>query len=281
MLEEREKFYKKLIEESFSFREVCLKAGIAVTTGNYDTLKRLVERENIDTSHFKRVSHNSVSGLTLDDYLQNKHKIGSFKLKNKLIKAGLKKEICECCGNTEWMGKPIPLQLHHKDGNKNNNNLDNLVMLCPNCHSFTDTWCAKNQKKKIRHCLLCGKEINNNTSLYCSLECKNKAIYKKEKGIYTKDDIIKALNESKTLTEAAGKLERCHSTIKRKIDIYKIDWHEHIDSGISELIEYLLLTKNFSKTGRKFGISDNGVRKRLKAHGYPIDLKELEEAFSK
>ena len=53
---ERKKFYSDLIKTSFSLREVCLKAGLVVTTGNYDTLKRIIKDNNIDISHFKRCS---------------------------------------------------------------------------------------------------------------------------------------------------------------------------------------------------------------------------------
>jgi 5-methylcytosine-specific restriction endonuclease McrA len=47
----------------------------------------------------------------------------------------------------EWNGKPIECALHHKDGNKHNNKIDNLEILCPNCHSQTDTYTAKNKGK--------------------------------------------------------------------------------------------------------------------------------------
>lgn len=70
----------------------------------------------------------------------------SYKLKNRLIKEGYKKEFCEECLLSEWQGQKIPLELHHKDGNKNNNNLDNLQLLCPNCHSLTDNFRGKNKK---------------------------------------------------------------------------------------------------------------------------------------
>ena len=54
--------------------------------------------------------------------------------RNRLIEDGLKENKCECCGLSEWMGKPIPLELHHKDGNHWNNDLENLQILCANCH---------------------------------------------------------------------------------------------------------------------------------------------------
>ena len=53
---------------------------------------------------------------------------------------------CECCGISEWMGKPITLEIHHIDGNKKNNSLDNLQILCPNCHSQTSNWRSRNQR---------------------------------------------------------------------------------------------------------------------------------------
>jgi hypothetical protein len=57
--------------------------------------------------------------------------------------------ICESCKSTKWMGNPIPLELHHKDGNKYNQSDENIILLCPNCHSFTDTFCGKNVGKYL------------------------------------------------------------------------------------------------------------------------------------
>jgi 5-methylcytosine-specific restriction endonuclease McrA len=70
----------------------------------------------------------------------------SFKLKRRLFAEGIKKNKCEVCGLTSWLKKPINLELHHKDGNSKNHKLNNLVLLCPNCHSQTDTFRAKNRK---------------------------------------------------------------------------------------------------------------------------------------
>lgn len=55
---------------------------------------------------------------------------------------------CECCGLSEWLEKPITLELEHIDGDNQNNVKDNLKLLCPNCHSFTDTWKGRNSVKK-------------------------------------------------------------------------------------------------------------------------------------
>lgn len=61
------------------------------------------------------------------------------------LEDGLKEERCECCGLSEWMGKPIPLELHHKDFNHYNNSLENLQILCANCHMQAHNYC--NSKK--------------------------------------------------------------------------------------------------------------------------------------
>jgi len=61
----------------------------------------------------------------------------SSKLRKRLVKEGYKENKCEECGITEWMGKAITLELHHIDGNRINNRLENLAILCPNCHSLT------------------------------------------------------------------------------------------------------------------------------------------------
>lgn len=70
------------------------------------------------------------------EYLGTTKFISSHKLKLKLIYEGIKEAKCERCGNDNWLNRPIPLELHHKDGNHWNNDLTNLEILCPNCHAL-------------------------------------------------------------------------------------------------------------------------------------------------
>lgn len=51
---------------------------------------------------------------------------------------------CECCGLSEWLNQPIALEVHHKDGNNQNNDVNNLELLCPNCHAQTDYYRGHN-----------------------------------------------------------------------------------------------------------------------------------------
>lgn len=64
-----------------------------------------------------------------------------------LVQCGYKEYKCECCGINEWNGQPISLQLHHINGNSRDNSLENLQILCPNCHSQTDNYGSKNTNK--------------------------------------------------------------------------------------------------------------------------------------
>ena len=85
--------------------------------------------------------------LSLLDYLANSKDIQSNKVRKKLLDEGYKEHRCECCQLTEWLNEPIPLELHHIDGNRFNNQLDNFQLLCPNCHAKTDSYRGKNCSK--------------------------------------------------------------------------------------------------------------------------------------
>lgn len=84
--------------------------------------------------------------LDLHEILEGKHpQFQTNKLKQRLLNEGVMENKCSCCGISEWNNKPITMQLDHIDGNSKNHLLENLRMLCPNCHSQTDTWCGKNK----------------------------------------------------------------------------------------------------------------------------------------
>jgi RNA polymerase subunit RPABC4/transcription elongation factor Spt4 len=94
-----------------------------------------------------RALNNVGKRTSLSDILEGKHpEYQTFKLKNKLLKANIKTNVCEVCGISEWNGMHINMQLDHIDGNSHNHLLENLRMICPNCHSQTNTYCGKNIK---------------------------------------------------------------------------------------------------------------------------------------
>jgi 5-methylcytosine-specific restriction endonuclease McrA len=68
-------------------------------------------------------------------------------LKRRLINLGLKEDRCELCGISEWLGAPLSLALHHVNGDGKDNRLENLQLLCPNCHSQTDNFAGRNMRR--------------------------------------------------------------------------------------------------------------------------------------
>jgi 5-methylcytosine-specific restriction endonuclease McrA len=71
-----------------------------------------------------------------------------YHVKSRLILEGLKELRCEHCGLTDWRGQPLAVELHHISGDGLDNRLENLLLLCPNCHSQTDTWGGRNKAGK-------------------------------------------------------------------------------------------------------------------------------------
>ncbi|MFL5823858.1 MAG: HNH endonuclease [Solirubrobacteraceae bacterium] len=81
----------------------------------------------------------------IEAILQNGRRRNRYHVKLRLLSAGLKQARCERCGLTEWREKPLSLELHHVNGDGLDNRLENLELLCPNCHSQTSTWGGRNR----------------------------------------------------------------------------------------------------------------------------------------
>jgi hypothetical protein len=135
---------KFAIQTSTSYRQVLQKLNIVPAGGNYSTLKKRIQDNQIDVSHFTGQLWSKGKEIgpqrPIQDYLSNKFSIQSHKLRKRLIREGIMKHECNSCGLSKWLDKPIPLELEHKDGNHSNNLLENLELLCPNCHAQTPTY---------------------------------------------------------------------------------------------------------------------------------------------
>jgi 5-methylcytosine-specific restriction endonuclease McrA len=89
------------------------------------------------------------SGIPLSEILEGKcPQYQTFKLKKRLVNEGLKDNSCEVCGIKDWNNTKLNMELDHIDGDRTNHNIDNLRMICPNCHSQTDTYRSKNRVPK-------------------------------------------------------------------------------------------------------------------------------------
>lgn len=147
-----DKTFIEAVKQSTSIRQILKKLGLAPAGGNYSTIHRRIASLHIDTSHFLGQAHNRGKyhgpKRPIEDYLSNRAYMQSDKLKKRLISEGIFEHRCSSCKLTEWLGNPMPLELEHKDGNHRNNYLNNLCLLCPNCHTFTPTYRGKNIGKR-------------------------------------------------------------------------------------------------------------------------------------
>lgn len=98
-----------------------------------ETLNRYLKQMGIEYDGQQGINGGSKKKTSVIDYIKNTN-IKSYRLKYKLLDEGLKEYQCEYCGLSEWNNLPIPLELHHIDGNHHNNELSNLMLVCPNCH---------------------------------------------------------------------------------------------------------------------------------------------------
>jgi hypothetical protein len=138
------------VKTSGSMRQVLKKLGLKEAGGNYECTKNRIDKLNLDISHFHGQLWNKNKKIgpkrPIEEYLQENKNTSSYRLKLRLIEENIKKAKCEWCGITEWNKKPAPLELDHINGNRKDNRLENLRILCPNCHAQTDTYRSKNKK---------------------------------------------------------------------------------------------------------------------------------------
>lgn len=218
---------EKIVIKSFSKKEVLEKMNLKPFTGNYDTLNKYIKKYNINISHFNRGkninTYKFLDKIPLNDILvENSTYTNRIRLKKRLYKEGIKQPICEFCNQDEnWNGKKMSLILDHINGINDDNRIENLRILCPNCNATLPTHCGKNikDKKETKRKIKKEKKFN-----YC--EC---------------GEIIR--NNSKQCIN-------CYNKQQRKI---KRPSYQQLLKDIEEL--------GYSGTGRKYGVSDNSIRK--------------------
>lgn len=137
---------KKAVKISYSYRQVLAHLNLRQAGGNYEQIKRYIEEYHLNTLHFKGRGWNvGMRGIgkpriPLDRILVVSSVFQSYKLKKRLFSAGLKQKRCEICGWAKVApGGYLPLELDHINGDRHDNRITNLRVLCPNCHSLQPT----------------------------------------------------------------------------------------------------------------------------------------------
>ncbi|MFD8568269.1 HNH endonuclease [Streptomyces sp. NPDC059639] len=135
------------VVESRSIKDVVLRLGISNVGGNGAHISRRIAALGIDTSHFappkqtpRRTTADSLTVGSPED-----GRIHGIRLRRELLRLGFPEQ-CAMCGRTEWRGEPIPLEVDHLSGEWWDNRPENLRLLCPNCHSVTDTYRGRKRR---------------------------------------------------------------------------------------------------------------------------------------
>jgi len=136
---------EQMVKDSRSIRDLCIKLGYAPDGGSGPkAVIEMLQQKNFNYSHFNG------QGWNKDNFNYSRFQYGkTIKIANAVSAlAALRGRKCEVCGLEEWQGQPIPLEVHHEDGNHLNNNLSNLKLLCCNCHALTKNYKGKNISNK-------------------------------------------------------------------------------------------------------------------------------------
>ena len=138
---------------SESIAECIRKLELSIFGSTYATLKGTAKELNLPSDHMlgqghlKGKTHNWTNSEPLEVVLVKGRSTSTYHLKNRLWKEGVLQKKCQWCDIREWNGLPAPLQLDHINGIRDDNRIENLRILCANCHAQTDTWTGKNKMR--------------------------------------------------------------------------------------------------------------------------------------
>lgn len=277
---------RQAVANSLSLSQVCRELNIVPVGGNFKTLRLKIKAQNLDISHFTGKAWNvgtrfrsistkySLKEILVED---SPYRTPS-KLRIKLIQAGLKEHKCEICENTKWLSQDIKLEIHHINGINTDNRIENLQILCPNCHAFTDNFRGKNIKKsalsekrdveyrKFKEALTDHADGNLEPSL---IKEGAETLHGKPKSVEVKMETCKGCE--KLFHKRNSKNIYCSSECYRKHARYRIP-------KVPELLEKFEQLKSYLKVGAYYQVSDNAVRKWCEFYGITDMVKKKSSA---
>lgn len=219
-----------LLNNSQSLTEVIRKIGLDPHNGNHKTLNKRIKEENLDLSlleyNRKNIKRTNRNKIHIDDILTKNSTYGRANLKKRLIENNLLEYKCACCNLSDtWNNKPLSLQLDHINGINDDNRLENLRFLCPNCHTQTETYSGKRHKKQDTFCLDCGKPIvrRSERCTSCSSAFRGKTQRKFE---VSKEDLINLVSNH-TMAEIGRLFGVNCNAIRQRCRILGIDFRKN------------------------------------------------------
>ncbi len=214
------------VVQSEGIAGVCRCLGMKPMGGNYRTIRKYIREMGLDISHFTGQGHargkkgRAPNKIPLSEILTLGTSYSGSRLSKRLISEGIMERRCGGCDRTKWEGVPIPVELDHINGDSSDNRVENLRLLCPNCHAFTDTYRGRNIKveKKEYVCLDCGCRISSESKSGLCVSCVKKAPHALSRFKVDKAGrkvAVKAVRQGQAVSDVARGVGVSRTTIKR------------------------------------------------------------------